>query len=223
MWGAIRNTVSQARANAQVSVAQLANATLSAQGLLASDYLQLRGLDEQKIVLENSTAADQRDLTVVRNQQMAGTVSFASVYTAQAALKNDEASLHDLLRQRAAFEDAIAVLVGENPSTFRIAATTWQKTTPEVPGAIPAEVIQRRPDVAAAERAVAAANANIGIQKAAFFPTLSLSGQASTDAQTLGTLFSAATSFWSVGASAAETLPRFRCAQRQGGRGARAV
>ncbi len=222
LWGAIGNTVKQAKANAQVSVGQLANATLSAQGLLASDYLQLRGLDEQKIVLENSTAADTRDLTIVRNQYKSGTVSHSSVYTAESALKSDQASLRDLERQRAAFEDAIAVLVGENPSTFTIAPTAWQQTTPDVPGVIPTEVIQRRPDIAASERAVAAANANIGIQKAAFFPSLTLSGQASTDAPSLGSLFSAATSFWSVGASAAETLIDFgaRSAKVAGARAA---
>ena len=100
LWGAITNTVRQAKASAQASVAQLANATLGAQGLLASDYLELRGLDEQKIVLENTVSAETRNLTIARNKQRSGTVSLADVYTAQSTLSNDQASLRDLQRQR---------------------------------------------------------------------------------------------------------------------------
>jgi NodT family efflux transporter outer membrane factor (OMF) lipoprotein len=101
------------------------------------------------------------------------------------------------------------VLVGENPSTFTIAAAPWQPGVPEVPGVIPAQVLERRPDVATAERQVAAANAAIGIQRAAFFPNVALTGSTSTNAATLGKLFTAGTSFWSLGASAAETLLDF--------------
>ncbi len=209
LWGSIRNTVRQAKFQAQASAGQLANATLSAQGELASDYLQLRGLDAQKILLEDTVKAYARSLQITQNKYSAGTVSRADVYTAQSTLSSAQASLRDLVRQRAAFEDAVAVLVGENPSTFAIVPAQWQQAVPDVPNAIPGDVIQRRPDVATEERLVAAANANIGIQKAAFFPSLSLTGTASTDAATLGGLFSAATSFWSIGASAAETLLDF--------------
>jgi NodT family efflux transporter outer membrane factor (OMF) lipoprotein len=222
LWGAIGNSVRQARAQAQASAGQLANATLSAQGELASDYLQLRGLDAQKILLDETVIAYGRSLKIARNKYNAGTVARSDVYTAQSALSSAQASLRDLVRQRAVFEDAIAVLVGENPSTFALAPAPWQRAAPDVPYAIPTEVIQRRPDVAAAERSVAAANANIGIQKAAFFPSLSLSGSASTNAASLGSLFSAATSFWSLGASAAETLLDFgaRSAKVAGARAA---
>ena len=158
LWGAIGNTVRQAKFNAQASAADLANATLSAQGELASDYLQLRGLDAQKILLEDTVKAYARSLQITQNKYAGGTVSRADVYTAQSTLSSAQASLRDLMRQRAAFEDAIAVLVGENPSTFAIAPAPWQQATPDVPTAIPGEVIQRRPDVAATERAVAAAN-----------------------------------------------------------------
>ncbi|MDE2302795.1 MAG: efflux transporter outer membrane subunit [Sphingomonadales bacterium] len=209
LWSTVTNTVRQANADAQASIGQLANATLSAQGELASDYLQLRGLDEERQVLEDSVAADTRDLEVTRNQYRAGTVSLSNVDTAQSALSSDTASLRDLARQRAAFEDAIAVLVGADPSRFAIAPARWRPSVPEVPGAIPAQVVQRRPDVAAAERQVAAANANIGVQKAAFFPGITLSGSASTDSPTLGNLFSAASSIWSTGAQVAETLLDF--------------
>lgn len=222
LWGAIGNTVRQAKAQAQATAGQLANATLSAQGELAGDYLQLRGLDAQKILLEDTVTAYARSLKITQNKYTGGTVSRGDVYSAQSLLSSAQASLRDLMRQRAAFEDAIAVLVGENPSTFAIAPTPWQQATPDVPYAIPAEVIQRRPDVAAAERLVAAANANIGIQRAAFFPSLSLSGSATTDAASLGSLFSAATSFWSLGASAAENLIDFgaRSAKVAGARAA---
>ena len=222
LWGAIGNTVRQARYQAQASAGQLANATLSAQGELAGDYLQLRGLDAQKILLQDTVTAYARSLKIAQNKYNGGTISRADVYTAQSTLSSAQASLRDLVRQRAAFEDAIAVLVGENPSTFSLPPTPWQRATPDVPTAIPGDVIQRRPDVAADERLVAAANANIGIQKAAFFPSLALSGSASTDAASLGKLFSAATSFWSLGASAAETLLDFgaRSAKVAGARAA---
>jgi len=222
LWGAVGNTVRQAKAQSQASAGQLANATLSAQGEVASDYLSLRGLDAQKILLTDTVTAYSRSLKIAQNKYAAGTVARSDVFTAQSALSSAQASLRDLARQRAVFEDAIAVLVGENPSTFAIAPTRWQQATPDVPYAIPSEVIQRRPDVAAAERAVAAANANIGIQRAAFFPSLSLTGSASTSAATLGGLFSAATSFWSLGASAAETLLDFgaRSAKVAGARAA---
>ncbi len=209
LWGAIGNGVRQAKAQAQSTAGQLANATLSAQGELAGDYLQLRGLDAQKILLEDTVTAYARSLKIAQNKYAGGTVARSDVYSAQSELSSAQASLRDLVRQRAGYEDAIAVLVGENPSTFAIAPAPWQQVTPDVPYAIPGDVIQRRPDVAAAERLVAAANANIGIQRAAFFPSVSLSGSAASNAAALGRLFSAAASFWSVGASAAETLIDF--------------
>ena len=112
----------------------------------------------------------------------------------------------DLDRQRIANETAIAVLVGQNPSTFAIARSDWHPVVPEVPGVVPSAVLERRPDIANAERLVAAANANIGVQRAAFFPSLSLSAQLGSNAGSLSSLFGAATSVWSLGASAAETL-----------------
>ena len=222
LWGSIGNSVRQAKAQAQSTAGLLANATLSAQGELASDYLQLRGLDAQKILLVDTVTAYTRSLKITQNKYAGGTVSRGDVYTAQSQLSSAQASLRDLVRQRATYEDAIAVLVGENPSTFAIPEMPWRQATPDVPYAIPAEVIQRRPDIASAERLVAAANANIGIQRAAFFPSLSLSGSATTDAASLGSLFSAATSFWSLGASAAETLLDFgsRSAKVAGARAA---
>jgi NodT family efflux transporter outer membrane factor (OMF) lipoprotein len=209
LWGKQANTTSQARAQAEASAATLANATLSAQGTLASDYLQLRGIDAQAAMLDDTLTAYRRSLTITQNKFNAGTVSRADVETAQTTLSNAEANRRDLDRQRAALENAIAVLVGENPSSFTLAAAPWQPVVPAVPAVVPGDILQRRPDIANAERLVAAANANIGIQRAAFFPTVSLTGQAGSSASSVASLFSAATSLWSLGASAAETLIDF--------------
>ena len=209
LWGRQANTTSQARAQAEASAATLANATLSAQGTLASDYVQLRGIDAQAAMLDDTLTAYRRSLTITQNKFNAGTVSRADVETAQTTLSNAEANRRDLERQRAALENAIAVLVGDNPSTFTLAAAPWRPVVPAVPAIVPGDILQRRPDIANAERLVAAANANIGIQRAAFFPTVNLTAQAGSTASTVAGLFRAATSLWSLGASAAETLIDF--------------
>ncbi len=206
LWGALTNTTRGARAAAEASAAELANATLSAQGTLATTYFTLRGLDAQAQMLDTTIAGYRRALVITRNKFAAGTATSADVDTAQATLSNAEASRRDLDRQRIANETAIAVLVGQNPSTFAIARSDWHPVVPEVPGVVPSAVLERRPDIANAERLVAAANANIGVQRAAFFPSLSLSAQLGSNAGSLSSLFGAATSVWSLGASAAETL-----------------
>ncbi len=172
LWGKIGNTVSQARAQAQASEADLANATLSAQAELALDYVQLRGIEAQKVALDATVVDYERALTITTNLYNAGVSARADVLQAETALRNARGDAADLIRQRALLEHAIAVLVGENPSrSFSIApAATWNRAVPEVPGILPAELLERRPDIASAERGVAAANANIGIQRAAFFP-----------------------------------------------------
>jgi NodT family efflux transporter outer membrane factor (OMF) lipoprotein len=209
LWGQLANTVKEAKAQAEASKANLDNATLAAQGELASDYMTLRGLDAQTAMLDDTIKAYQRSLDITKNQYHAGTVSNADVYTAQTTLNNAQASRRDLDRQRATYENAIAVLIGENPSNFKVPVVTWTPVVPAVPSALPGEIVQRRPDVAADERAVAAANANIGIQKAAFFPTITLTGEAQTSGTALSDLFTSASSLWSTGASAALTLLDF--------------
>lgn len=206
LWGALSNTARGARANAEASAAQLANATLSAQGTLASDYFTLRGIDAQAAMLDTTIVSYQRSLKVAQNKYAAGTANAADVDTARTSLENAQASRRDLDRLRTANETAIAVLVGENPGTFSLPRTDWHPVVPEVPGILPSAVLERRPDIASAERLVAAANANIGVQKAAFFPAVSLTAQLGSNAGALSNLFGAATSVWSLGASAAETL-----------------
>jgi NodT family efflux transporter outer membrane factor (OMF) lipoprotein len=209
LWGRIRNTVSQQRALAQASQSDLANATLSAQGELALDYVQLRGIEEQKTILDQTVAAYARALTITTNRYNQGVVARVDVLQAQTQLESARANAADLERQRAIFEHAIAVLVGENPSTFSLAAAPWRPTVPDVPGTLPSALLERRPDIAAAERRVAAANAAIGIERAAFFPTFGLSGDIGTQASRLGSLFSAASSIWSLGLTGALTLLDF--------------
>jgi NodT family efflux transporter outer membrane factor (OMF) lipoprotein len=201
--------VSQQSALASASQADLANATLSAQGELAADYLQLRGLEQQKRVLDATVSAYDKALRITTNRYNQGVVAKVDVLQAQTQLESARGNAADLERQRAIFEHAIAVLVGENPSGFSLPEAPWAPVVPDLPGILPSALLERRPDIAAAERRVAAANANIGIQRAAFFPTVDLSGDVGSQASRLGSLFSAASSLWSLGLTAAETLLDF--------------
>lgn len=209
IWGRISNTTRQAQAEAQASAADLANATLAMQGELASDYFQLRGLDEQKILLDQASSAYEKTLAITRNRYREGVAAQSDVLQAETQWRNARAQAADLGRQRALYEHAIAVLIGSNPSTFALAPAPWRETVPSVPAILPGRLLERRPDIAAAERRVAAANAAIGIQKAAFFPTLSLSGSASTSGDAVSALFEAPTSLWSLGAGIALPLLDF--------------
>lgn len=209
LWGRLGNAVGQARANAQASAGDLANATLSAQGELATDYVELRGIDAQRVLLDSVINDYNRALTITTNQYKAGTVAHSNVYQAQATLSSAVAQRQTLDQQRATLEHAIAVLTGENPSSFSITPTNWTPTVPTIPGIVPATLLQRRPDIASAERKVAAANANIGIQRAAYFPQVTLSGSQNTSGSAVRQLFSAATSLWSFGLSGLMTLLDF--------------
>jgi NodT family efflux transporter outer membrane factor (OMF) lipoprotein len=209
LWGAIRNSVKQAGSLAQASKADLANATLSAQGELATNYLQLRSIEAQQAILDATVAAYQRALTITNNRYTQGVVAKVDVLEAETQLRNAKASGADLVRQRAILEHAIAVLIGENPSTYSLPAAAWNRAVPEIPAILPGELLERRPDVAGAERRVAAANAAIGIQRAAFFPTIGLSGDVGSNSRSIGKLFDAASSVWSLGLTGALTLLDF--------------
>lgn len=209
LWGRIRRTVEQARAQAQASAADLANATLSAQAELAVDYFQMRALDLQAQVLRDTVAAYQRSLRVINNQYNAGTVARSDLIAAQTQVLNAQAELVDLGRQRAAYEHAIAVLTGQAPSAVTLAAGRFPAGVPVAPAGIPSTLLQRRPDIASSERAVAAANANIGIAISAYFPDLTLSGSLGSSANDFFRLFNVDNSIWSLGADAAETLIDF--------------
>lgn len=206
VWGRIRRSIENAKASAAASAADLANARLSAQGELASDYWQLRETDAEIALVTATVAAYQRNLQITQNRYDARIAAKTDVLQAQTQLASTQANLAGLDSQRAQLEHAIAVLVGEAPGTFTIPVAEWNPTLPNIPEAVPSDLLQRRPDIAAAERRVAAANAEIGVQTAAYFPVLNFTGAGSTSATAVSRLFDASTYLWSLGLSATETL-----------------
>ncbi|WP_341903760.1 efflux transporter outer membrane subunit [Polaromonas sp. YR568] len=206
VWGRLGRTVDSARASEQASAADLASARLSAQGELAVSYLSLRQTDAQLALLATTLAGFQRAVEITQNRYTAGIAPRSDVLQAQTQLANAQADNAGLQRQRAQFEHAIAVLVGEAPGNFSLAATAWSPTVPEVPVGVPSTLLQRRPDIAAAERRVASANEQIGIAKSAYYPSLSLSASVGQGASRVADLFKASSSVWSLGLSAAQAL-----------------
>ena len=207
MWGRLSAGVGAARASQQASFADLASARLSAQGELAVNYFNLRSLDVQRALSARTVQGYERSLTITNNRYNAGVAARTDLLQAQSQLANARADLLDLQRQRAQLEHAIAVLVGQAPASFSLPAEpTWALTVPAVPPEVPSTLLQRRPDIAAAERRVAQANEQIGIARAAYFPSLRLSGSLGAGASAIGDLFNASSLVWALGASAAQTL-----------------
>lgn len=206
IWGRIRRTVESDVANAQASAADLAAAQLSFQGTLAIDYFELRAQDEQIRVLERTVKAYQQTLDITRSQFNAGYAAETDVVTAQAQLQTAQAQLIGDEVLRATLEHAIAVLLGKPPSELSIAPAPISRTIPVVPAGVPSALLERRPDVAAAERAMASANALIGVAIAAYYPDLTLSASAPFASSMLGDLLSLSNAGWSIGASASETV-----------------
>lgn len=206
VWGRLRRTLDSAHANAQASAGDLASATLSAQGELAIDYFSLRQIDAQRQLLEATVAAYRRALQIAQNRYAAGIAVKADVLQAQTQLANAQADLTGLARQRAQFEHAIAVLVGDMPGSFSLPAAPWNTTVPDVPAGVPSALLQRRPDIAAAERRVAAANQQIGIAQSAYYPNLSLSASYASSASRAADLLNASGSVWALGLQAAQIL-----------------
>jgi NodT family efflux transporter outer membrane factor (OMF) lipoprotein len=206
LWGRLRAGVTQAQATAQASAADLAGARLSAQALLATNYFQLREADAELALLRTTVAGFERSLQITQNRYAAGQIARTDVLQAETQLANARADLSQLDAQRRTFEHAIAVLIGRAPADFTLAPAPWVQNVPDVPLALPSELLQRRPDIASAERAVAAANARIGIARAAYFPSLSLSASTGGNAPRLADLFNASHLVWSLGLSVAQTL-----------------
>jgi len=206
VWGQIRRTVEANQANAQASAANLENARLSFQAALAQDYFQLRELDAQKQLLSATVTAFEKSLELTKDLFAQGVDSDVDIQQAETQLKSTDAQLINVGVQRAQLEHAIAVLIGKPASDFSIPATPLAGTPPEIPVGVPSELLERRPDIAASERSVAAANAQIGVAEAAFYPTVTLSASLGLESSSLGKLFSAASRFWSVGASVSETV-----------------
>jgi len=206
VWGKIRRTIEAAKSTAQADKATLANATLSAQALLAADYFQLRADDETKRLLDQTVKGYADDLRIAQNRFNVGVGARSDVLTAQTQLESAQASAVDLVRARQQLEHAIAVLVGDAPANLTIQQTTWKPDVPAVPVTLPSTLLQRRPDIAAAERQMQAASAQIGINIAAYFPDLSISGQYGFQANTLQRLISASANSWSYGATLTQTI-----------------
>jgi len=206
LWGRIRRSVEAGEANWQASAADLEAARLSARATLAQDYFALRVADTTKRLLEETVQAYQRSLELTQNRYNAGVVARVDVVQAEVQLKSAQASLIDVGVDRAQLEHAIALLVGETPASFALAPADLALRVPQVPVALASEMLERRPDVAAAERSAAAANAQIGVAKAAYFPTFTLTGADGFRTTNLASLFSAPSRFWSLGAAATEAL-----------------
>ena len=207
VWGALGRAVDAADAGAQASLADLQAARLSAQGELAADYFNLRLQDAAIALQAETTTGYERALKITQNRYAAGVVARTDVLQAQTQLANARADMLGLQRQRATLEHAIAVLTGHAPGNFTIAArTAWQGTVPAVPFDVPSTLLQRRPDIAAAERRAAQANEQIGIAQAAYFPSLHLTANVGTAAATIGELFKGSALVWSLGASVAQSI-----------------
>ena len=206
VWGRLRAGVSAAQANAQASAADLASARLSAQGELAADYFSLRSVDAQRALLATTIEGYQRVLKITQNRFDVGIVPHSDVYQAQTQLASAQSDDLTLARQRAQLEHAIAVLVGKAPADFALAPAPWSVTVPDVPVGVPSTLLERRPDIAASERAVAAANAQIGIVRAAYFPQIGLTASYGPSASAIGDLFKASSMAWALGLSATETI-----------------
>jgi len=209
VWGRIRRLVEAARAGEEASAADLEAAKLSLQAELATNYFQLRVTDAQIDLLADTVAAFQRSYDMTQNRYRAGVAARVDVVQAETQLLSAQAQAIDLKSTRAQLEHAIAILIGRAPASFELGPTKFQVRIPEVPPGVPSTLLERRPDIAGAERRMAAANARIGVAEAAYFPALSLTGSAGFASSSLSHLFSAPNRFWSIGAGLAGTLLDF--------------
>ena len=206
VWGRIRRTVESSEATAQASAADLEAATLSARAELAQDYFQLRSLDGQKQLLDNTAVAFEKSLELTNNRYRSGIASRGDVLQAETQLKTTQAQAIDVGVQRAQLEHAIALLIGKAPADLTIPAALLATQPPTIPAGVPAELLKRRPDVASAERTVASANAQIGVAEAAYYPTVSIDTLGGFESSSASKWLSAMGRFWSAGLSASETV-----------------
>lgn len=216
VWGKLRRTLEEAKQTAGADYADLANARLSARSQLAIAYLELRGADAERQLLAGTVEAYQRTLTITQNRYRVGTVAKTDVLQAETQLFSAQQQEAAVSLQRAQLEDAIAALVGRPASNFRIEPRKdWNIPVPVIPTGVPSDLLRRRPDIVAAEHQVAAANANIGIQEASYFPSLTLTGSYGLLSSEISTLFRAANSTTQFALSGSETVFNFGLTQAQ--------
>jgi NodT family efflux transporter outer membrane factor (OMF) lipoprotein len=206
LWGRVRNTVREARYAAQVSAADLENERLTEQAALAEFYFQLRGQDALQDLFNKTIEAQRKSVELTKVLLETGIDSPEDVAQAEVTLANTEATAVGVATNRAIYEHAIAMLIGKPASDFSMPVKVLATPVPVVPVDIPSKLLQRRPDVAAAERTMAEANALIGVETAAYFPTLDLTAAGGWEAAAISTLFHAPARFWSLGATASETI-----------------
>jgi NodT family efflux transporter outer membrane factor (OMF) lipoprotein len=207
IWGQVRRSVESARASEQLNEATLASARLAAQAELALDYFALRGQDQLQILLNDTVKAEELSLQITQNRYRVGVAARADVVTAQTQLLSSQAQQTGVAIQRGTLEHAIAVLVGKQPALFSVAQTAIRTDVPTVPAGVPSDLLERRPDIAEAERRVASANAQIGVAKGAYFPSLSLTGTIEYAAGgALSQLFRVPNQTWSIGPGLTQIL-----------------
>ena len=206
IWGKVRRSVESGEANAQASAADLESARLSAQAELAQDYFLLQDLDAQKQLLDTAVSSYQRFLKLTMNRYASGVVSRADILQAQTQLKTTQAQAIDIGVQRAQTEHAIALLVGKPASDFSIPVMQLAAGLPPIPVGVPSDLLERRPDVAGAERRMAAANAQIGVAQAAYYPAITLSASGGYQSSGISDWLTWPSRFWSVGPAMMETV-----------------
>jgi len=206
VWGRVRSNINASRAAAQATAADLENIRLSLHAELAIDYFTLQGLDREQRLLEQAVFGYERALEFATNRFRGGIVSAADVDQAETQLETTRAQVVDVQVDRAQFQHAIAVLVGQSPSSFVLPAAALEATPPDVPVGVPSDLLERRPDIAAAERRMAQAGANVGVTQAAFYPLLTLGASAGFEASSFGNWLAAASNFWSVAPAAIVTV-----------------
>jgi NodT family efflux transporter outer membrane factor (OMF) lipoprotein len=206
IWGKIRRTVESDKASAQASAATLAAARLSAQSALATDYFELRAQDQLQKLLDDTVVAETQSLKITQNRYTFGVAARADVVSAETQLLSSQAQQVNAKIQRQILEHALAVLIGKQPADFSLEVSAMRSDVPTVPAGVPSELLERRPDVAQAERDMAAANAQIGVAKSAYFPTLTLGGSDDYESDALSHLLRMSNRVWSVGPSLAETI-----------------
>ena len=206
VWGRVRNSVASSVAGAQASAADLETARLSAQSELAINYYQLRVLDAQRQLLDENVVEFQKSLDLTRNRYAAGVAARVDVVQAETQLKSTQAQAVDIGVQRAQLEHAIAVLIGKAPAEFALAPAALGTAMPQIPPGLPSELLERRPDIAAAERRVAAANAQIGVAQAAFFPQITLSASGGFASASFAQWLTVPSRIWALGPSVVQSI-----------------